>query len=107
MAQAVKAARTMVIRFNGDSSQPMRTSGSLPDDGLLHAACSNAGGADAHVLACALDYGLHAPQIRIPAPARHIVSVADGVAIVRLLAANFTCECHVRFAPDWGIFGKA
>src|SRR5271168_3300210 len=59
--------------------------------GLLNAARTDAGGADANVLASAFNHGLDAPQIGIPATPRHIVGVADRVAVQRLLTAQFTC----------------
>jgi len=46
------------------------------------------------MLANAFHDGSDAAQIRIPAAAPHIVRVADDVSKTRLLAANFTCECH-------------
>jgi hypothetical protein len=43
-----------------------------------------------------LDHGLHAAEIRIPAAATNIMSVAYRIAKARLLTTKFTCECHVR-----------
>ena len=59
-----------------------------------NAARPNAGGADANVFARAVDDRADAAEVRVPTPAGNVVRVADGVAVVWLFAANFTCECH-------------
>src|SRR5271154_1463296 len=72
--------------------------------GLLHAAGANARGAHADLFACALNHRTNATQVWIPAAPGDVVRVADRISIERLLAAKFTCECHVSIAPDWEDF---
>jgi hypothetical protein len=48
----------------------------------------------------------HANHIRGRQRHLGIVRVADRVAVARLFAADFTCECHFCFAPNWGVFEK-
>ena len=55
---------------------------------------ADASGANTHTFVRAVDDGLDAAEIRIPAAAGDIVSVADRIAEARFLAAEFTCECH-------------
>lgn len=63
---------------------------------FLNAARTNASRANPYVLAHAMHYGFHAPKIRVPATTADVVGVADHVPIRRLLATDFTCQCHVR-----------
>jgi len=93
-APAASAANTRIVRFNRSSFREERSS-----SGLFYAAGTNAGGADAHVLAHAANHGLHPAQIWIPATPADIVGVADGIPEARFLAANFTYECHCDVAP--------
>jgi hypothetical protein len=53
-----------------------------------------AGSAYAHALMRALYNGAYLAQIYIPAPAAHIVRVADGISKLRSLAAHFTYSGH-------------
>lgn len=55
-----------------------------------------AGGADAHALVSAVDAGAHRPQVNVPAPAAHVVSVADLVSKLRAFAADIANLCHVK-----------
>src|SRR5580704_8456371 len=88
-AQAVRAGRRRNVRFK--ELLPRRpASGSL-----LHAASTDACGADADVLVSAVNDSFHAPQIRIPAAPSDVMGVADLVAVTRFFAAEFTRECHV------------
>jgi len=57
-------------------------------------AAAQAGRADADALGCTLYPGPHGAQVDVPAPARHVMGVADGVAELRLLAADITNLCH-------------
>jgi hypothetical protein len=49
----------------------------------------------------AVDERAHTAQIRIPAPARQIMRVADPIPEVRALPANVTRLCHSFTLPDW------
>ena len=62
---------------------------------LLHAAGTDAGGADADVFVSAVNDSPHASQIWIPAAPADVMGVADLVAVTRFFAAEFTGECHV------------
>jgi hypothetical protein len=53
-----------------------------------------AGSAYAHTLMRALHNGAYLAQVYIPAPAAHIVRVADGISKLRSLAAHFTYSGH-------------
>lgn len=55
-----------------------------------------AGGADAHALVSAVDAGAHRTQVNVPAPAAHVVSVADLVSKLRAFTADIANLCHVR-----------
>jgi hypothetical protein len=61
---------------------------------FFHATHANAVGADADVLARAIDNRADTLQVWIPAAAPGIVRVADYVAVVRGFAADFTLQCH-------------
>ena len=52
-------------------------------------AVAEAGGADADALALSGHFGVHRAQVDVPAPLGDVVGVADAVARLRLLAANF------------------
>ena len=55
-----------------------------------------AGGAYAHALVSAVDAGAHRPQVNVPAPAAHVVSVADLISKLRAFAADIANLCHVK-----------
>lgn len=55
-----------------------------------------AGGADADALISAIDAGAHRTQVDVPAPAAHVVSVANFVSKLRAFAADIANLCHVR-----------
>src|SRR5262249_15032474 len=74
--------------------------------GLFHAAGADAGGANADLLTRTIYQGPYTAKIGVPAAARHVVRVADRISIARLLAANFTCHCHLASAPK-GISAKS
>ena len=57
-------------------------------------AATQTGGADANALALAVNFGMYRAQIDVPTPLGHVVSVADAVSRLRLLAADFTLLCH-------------
>jgi len=57
-------------------------------------AAAQAGGADADALGCLAYAGVHWAQIDVPAPLGDVVSVADAVPELRLLAADITLLCH-------------
>jgi hypothetical protein len=61
---------------------------------LYHFAAAQAGSADADTLGGLSHASVHRAQVYVPAPLGHVVSVADAVARLRLLAANFTLLCH-------------
>ena len=67
---------------------------------------TDTGGAYTNLFAGAVNDSANAAQVGIPAAARDVVRVADGIAITRLLAADFTSECHVSIAPDWKDFRR-
>src|SRR5579884_3409074 len=60
------------------------SSGSLGDP-----ARPQARGADPHAAPYTVDDRPHAAQIRLPAPPRDVVRVADGIAVLRTPTANF------------------
>ena len=59
-----------------------------------YSAAAQAGSADTHALAATLHLGADRPQVDVPAAAGDVVRVADVVARLRLLAADFTNLCH-------------
>ena len=62
--------------------------------GLDDFAAAQAGGADAHPLGAALYFGANRAQVNIPAPAGHVMRVADGISKLRPFAADITNLCH-------------
>ena len=70
--------------------------------GFYDFAAAQAVGANADALAGAVHLGVYRAQIDVPAPAAHVVRVADGISGQRLLAADITNLCHdeSRFLPD-------
>src|SRR5260370_42562446 len=69
-------------------------------------AAAQAGGADAHALALAVDLGVHRAQIDVPAPLGDVVGVADAVSRLRLLAADITLLCHDCSRFLMGLYAK-
>src|SRR5262249_34381850 len=61
---------------------------------LLHLTAADAGNTNANRLVSAIHYGAHSLQVRIPAPLRQVVSVADPMPAQRLLAADFADVGH-------------
>jgi hypothetical protein len=61
---------------------------------LDHFAAAYAGRAHAHAFGGCADASMHGAQVDVPAALRNIVSVADAVSELRLLAADFTLLCH-------------
>ena len=61
---------------------------------LYDLAAAQAGCAHPHSLRGAFDAGAYWPQIYVPATSAHVVSVADIVSELRLLAADVTNLCH-------------
>ena len=61
----------------------------------MHFAGLEAIGTDAHTFARTLDYGMHRPQIDIPATLTHIVGVTDRISKLRAFAADLANFCHV------------
>ena len=57
-------------------------------------AAAHAGSADADALIGAIHLGMDRAQIDVPAPAAHVVGVADGVSKLRPFAAEITNLCH-------------
>src|ERR1700737_4438990 len=95
---------TLQVRPRSQVCVSRETPSKIPNTGrnsgsLAHAAGADTSRADADVLANAVDYRSDAAQVRIPAAPAHVVRVTDGVAVARLLAADFTCECH-RFSQS-------
>src|SRR6516164_3811804 len=62
--------------------------------GFFHSARSNARGADAYALMGARFHHPYRPQIRVPAAAPGIVSVAHHVSVARTFPAVLTLQCH-------------
>src|SRR5271156_205493 len=62
--------------------------GGITSRGFCYAAGSNAGSANTNVHVCALHHGANSPEIRVPATARYVMSVADRVSVLRFLVAN-------------------
>ena len=67
--------------------------------GFSDATGANARGANADLLANAIEDGPDAAQVRIPAAAAHIVRMANHVPVARFFAADFTCKCHDLLTP--------
>src|SRR3989442_1026243 len=67
----------------------MRRSGGFP-----HTAGANAGRADTHLFAHAVQHRADALQVWIPAPPPRVIGVADDVAVMRRFAADFTFPGH-------------
>ncbi len=67
----------------------MRRSG-----GFSHTAGANAGRADTHLFAHAIQHRADALQVWIPAPPPRVIGVADDVAVMRRFAADFTFPGH-------------
>lgn len=61
---------------------------------FLHFAALKTVGADAHPLGRSADPCANRTQINVPAAVAHVVSVADIVSKLRLLAANIANLCH-------------
>src|SRR5271169_1383462 len=61
---------------------------------LDHFAAAQAGRAYAHTFGGSAHAGVHGTQIHVPAPLGDVVSVADAVSKLRLLAADITLLCH-------------
>ena len=57
-------------------------------------AAAQAGRADANALPLTVDLRVHRTQIDVPAPLGDVMSVADAVSRLRLLAADITLLCH-------------
>jgi hypothetical protein len=57
-------------------------------------AAAEAGGADADPFGGRAHFGVHRPQIYVPAPLGNVMGVADVVSELRPLAAEFTYLCH-------------
>jgi len=57
-------------------------------------AAFQAGGADADALGGGAHFGVHRPQVHIPAPLGDVMGVADIVSELRALAADLTYLCH-------------
>jgi len=72
---------------------------------LNHFAAAQAGGAHADALGCTLYPGSHGAQVDVPAPAGHVMGVADGISKLRLLAADITNLCHglLQMSSDLGV----
>ena len=60
---------------------------------------TQAGRADADPLSLTIHLRVHRTQIDIPAPLGDVVSVADAVSRLRLLAADCALLCHWTAAP--------
>ena len=65
----------------------------------MYFAVADAGCADAHALACALDDGVDSLQIQVPTPLRDVVGVADAMTELRPTATDFTDFCHKNTLP--------
>src|SRR5689334_4407009 len=61
---------------------------------LLQLSAAQACGANAHSLARAVHDRADRPQVHIPTPLRHVVSVADVISKLRSLAAHIAYACH-------------
>ena len=62
--------------------------------GLNHFAAAQAGSADADALGGALYPSPNGAEVHVPASAREVVRVADGISRQRFLAADITNLCH-------------
>ena len=62
--------------------------------GFDHFAAADAGRASADTLSGAIHFGVYGAQVDVPAPAGHVVGVANCISKQRLLAANITNLCH-------------
>src|SRR5947209_1883023 len=62
--------------------------------GFSHTAGANAGRADTHLFAPAVQHRADALQVWIPAPPPRVIGVADDVAVMRRFAADFTFPGH-------------
>jgi hypothetical protein len=62
--------------------------------GFLNFAVADAGSANTDTLAGALDERMHALQVQIPAPLRHVMGVADFMPELWSTATDFTNFCH-------------
>ena len=69
-------------------------SGSFSD-----AAQTNAGRADAQLLAGAIHKSMNVFEVRVPTATPRIIGVADDVTIVRAFAAEITLQCHNATLP--------
>lgn len=65
----------------------------------MYLAVADAGCADAHPLAAALDQRMNRLEVQIPAALGHIVGVADTVPELRPAAADLTNFCHRYTLP--------
>ena len=90
MRQAAKTAK----RADFLNKERLLRKRGAASSGFADAPGADACSADANMFANAADHSSDAAKIGIPATAAKIVGMADGVAVARLLATNFTSECH-------------
>ena len=57
-------------------------------------AAAEAGGANANPFSSGAHFGVHWPQIHVPAPLGDVMGVADVISKLRPLAADLTYLCH-------------
>ena len=72
--------------------------GNLSERRFLNLPASNAGGANAKALACAVDQCMHSLKVQIPATFGDVMGMADPMPKLWSPAANFTGSCH-KYTP--------
>jgi hypothetical protein len=71
------------------------------ESGFGYFAGFKAGGTHAYTFIPAVYFGMHGPQIHVPAPTAYVVGVAYLVTKLRAFAADFAYLCHDRKTPDF------
>jgi hypothetical protein len=73
----------------------------------LHFSGAQAASAHVDILGCAVHHRVDVLDVGLPHALRLDVGVADGVAVSRLLVANFTFIRHIFTLLNWSLFYSA